>query len=68
MTQEDLLESALTQMMEADVERLWPDMAVADLANWLSYEYGRTVSPRLVYSMHQRIKRRLDSKAEPGAD
>lgn len=68
MTQEDLLESALTQMMEADVERLWPDMSVAELANWLAAEYGRTVSPLLVYSMHQRIKRRLDREADQSAD
>jgi hypothetical protein len=68
MTQEDLLESALTQMMEADVERLWPDYSPADIAEILFVEYGRNVSPRLVCSMWQRIKRRLDREADQSAD
>lgn len=68
MTQEDLLESALTQMMEADVERLWPTLSVPQICAWLASEHGRIVSPRLVYSMHQRIKRRLDNESDQSAD
>jgi hypothetical protein len=58
MTQEELINQAMTRMMEADVERLWPDLEVPQICAWLEAEYGRPVSPRLIYSIHRRIDRR----------
>lgn len=68
MTQEGLLESAMTQMMEADVERLWPDCTPEVIASILRREWCRPVSARLVCSMYQRIKRRLDRRTDQSAD
>ena len=58
LTREEAEIQALYKPIEDDVARMWTNHSVDGIALELRHKYGPHVTPRLIWSMWQRIKRR----------